>query len=211
MRWLLRHKKLIAAVLVVVAIVAMAMWPESIEVDVATVGAATMQVTIDEDGETRVRDRFVVSAPVTGRLQRIELEPGDPVVRGKTRVARLAPAESPLLDPRTRVELAAAVEAARAAVGQAQAERARAAASARARADERSAARRRWPKPGAIASDDLEAAQTAARTAEEALRAAEFTVTRAEYELELARARLQAPDRPAAARWMSWRPSTASS
>ena len=48
-----------------------------------------MQVTIDEDGETRVRERFVVSAPVAGRLQRIELEPGDPVVRGKTVVARL--------------------------------------------------------------------------------------------------------------------------
>ena len=43
-----------------------------------------MQVTIDEEGETRVRERFVVSAPVAGRLQRIELEPGDPVVRGKT-------------------------------------------------------------------------------------------------------------------------------
>ena len=47
-----------------------------------------------------MRDRFVVSAPVAGRLERIELEPGDPVVRGKTIVARLVPAEAPLLDPR---------------------------------------------------------------------------------------------------------------
>ena len=127
MRWLLKHKKLIAAVLVVLAIVAMALWPTSIEVVVATVSRGEMQVTIDEDGETRVRDRFVVSAPVAGRLQRIELEPGDPVVRGRTIVARLAPADAPLLDPRTRVELGAAAEAARAAVGQAQAELARAA------------------------------------------------------------------------------------
>ena len=55
-----------------------------------------MQVTIDEEGETRVRDRFVVSAPVSGRSQRIELEPGDTVVRGKTVVARLIPAAPPL-------------------------------------------------------------------------------------------------------------------
>src|SRR5688500_6859414 len=101
MRWLLRHKKLIATVLVVLAIVATAMWPKSIAVDVARAGRGEMQVTIDEEGETRVRDRFVVSAPVAGRLRRIELEPGDPVVRGKTIVARLAPGDAPLLDPRT--------------------------------------------------------------------------------------------------------------
>ncbi len=168
------------------------MWPKSVEIDVARVGRGEMQVTIDEDGETRVRDRFVVSAPVAGRLRRIELEPGDPVVRGKTIVARLTPGDAPLLDPRTRVELAAAVEAARAAVGQAQAEQARAATTL-ARAKTTLARQEALAKAGAIASDDLEAAQTAVRTAEEALRAAEFTVTRAEYELQLTRARLQAP------------------
>src|SRR5215510_15271568 len=105
MRWLLRHKKLIAAVLVVIGIVAVAMWPRTLEVDVASVTRGPMRVTIDEDGETRVRDRFVVSSPVAGRLQRIELEPGDRVVRGKTVVARLSPGAAPLLDPRTRIEL----------------------------------------------------------------------------------------------------------
>ena len=103
----LKHERLIAGIVVVLAIVAVAMWPESMEVDVATVERGPMQVTLDEDGETRVRDKFVVSAPVAGRLQRIELEPGDPVVRGKTVLARLTPAESPLLDPRTRGELEA--------------------------------------------------------------------------------------------------------
>ena len=125
MRFFRRHIRFILIVLVVAGIATVAMWPQSMEVEVTSVERGPMQVTIDEEGETRVRDRFVVSAPVTGRLQRIELEPGDPVVRGKTVLARLAPAESPLIDPRTRSELAAAVEAARAAVGQAQAERAR--------------------------------------------------------------------------------------
>jgi HlyD family secretion protein len=192
MRWLSRHKKSIAAVLVVLAIVAMAMWPESVEVDVVRVERGPMQVTIDEDGETRVRDRFVVSAPLAGRLQRIELEPGDRVVRGKTIVARLAPGESPLLDPRTRAERSAAVDAARAAVGGAQAERARAAETL-SRAKTTLARQEALMAAGAIASDDLDASETAARTAEEALRAAEFAVARTEYELNLARTRLQEP------------------
>jgi hypothetical protein len=66
----LKNKRLIAGVVVVLAIVAMAMWPESIEVNAASVDRGPLQVTVDEDGETRVRDKFVVSAPVAGRLQR---------------------------------------------------------------------------------------------------------------------------------------------
>jgi HlyD family secretion protein len=188
----LKNKKLIAGLLVVIAIVAVAVWPASMEVGVAKAEQGPLQVTIDEDGETRVRDRFVVSAPVAGRVQRIELEPGDPVVRGKTILARLLPAESPLLDARSRTELSASVEAARAAVGQAQAERNRTA-EALARARSTFARQQELLKAGAISKDDLEAAETSVRTAEESQRAAEFTATRAEYELQLARARLQAP------------------
>ena len=170
----------------------MAMWPESMEVDVATVDRGTLQVTLDEEGETRVRQRFVISAPVSGRLQRIEIEPGDQVIRGRTLLARLTPADAPLIDPRTRGELQAAVEAARAAIGGAQAERERAAA-ALARARTTLERRQELAKGGAVAQDDVEAAQTTVRTSEEAMRAAEFMVRRAEYELQLAQARLQAP------------------
>jgi HlyD family secretion protein len=189
---LLKNKKLIASVLVVAAIVGVALWPESMEVSVARAERGPMQVTIDEDGETRVRDRFLVTAPVSGRVQRIEIEPGDTVVRGHTVLARITSAESPLLDPRTRSELQAAVEASTAAVGQARAERQRAA-TALERA--RSTLRRQQEllKAGAIAADALEAAETALATAEDALRAAEFTERRAESELQLARARLSAP------------------
>jgi HlyD family secretion protein len=188
----LKNKKLIAAVLLVAAIGAAAMWPEAMEVTVVRAERGPMQVTVDEDGETRVRDRFLVTAPVSGRVHRIEIEPGDPVVRGKTLLARITPAESPLLDSRTRGELQAAVEAATAAGGQARAERQRAA-TALERA--RSTLRRQQElmKAGAISSDDLEAAETALASAEDAFRAAEFTERRAESELQLARARLSAP------------------
>ncbi len=190
----MKNPRLLGAVALVLVILAFALWPSAMEVDVATVVRGEMQVTIDEEGETRVRDRFVVSAPVMGRVERIELEPGDPVVRGKTVVARVTPAPAPLIDPRTSAELSAAVDAARAAVGQAQAERARAA-TALTRAQSTLKRLEALEKAGAISGDELEAAQTAVKTAEDAVRAAEFTVARTEHELRLARARLT-PSKP---------------
>ena len=94
---------------IVTVILAVALWPGAVDIDVATVERGPMQVTIDEEGETRVRERFVVSAPVMGRVERIELEPGDRVIRGKTVVARLTPAAAPLINPRSQAELTAAV------------------------------------------------------------------------------------------------------
>jgi HlyD family secretion protein len=182
----------LAVALIVLAILAVALWPESIEVDMAAASRGPLQVTIDEEGETRVRQRFVVSAPVAGRLQRITHEPGDRVVRGETVLARITAAPAPLLDPRTQSELAAAVDAAKAAVGLAQAERERMAA-ALARVQSQLRRQEELVEAGAISRDEFEATQTAVRTAEEALRAAEFAVNRAEFDLQLARARLQQP------------------
>jgi HlyD family secretion protein len=188
----LKRIRLLIGVLVVAGFVAVALWPEAMTVDVATATTGPMQVSIDEDGETRVRQRFVISAPVAGRVERIELEPGDRVTRDKTVLVRLAPVQSSLLDPRTRAEFSAGVEAARAAVGQAQAERQRSlAALERARSSE--ARQRALFDGGAIPRDTLEAAQTAVQTAEEAARAAGFALQGAEYQLQQARARLQAP------------------
>jgi HlyD family secretion protein len=186
---LLKNPRLMAAVLIVAGILAVALWPEAIEVDVVRVERGPMQVTVDEEGETRVRERFVVSAPVSGRLQRIELEPGDTVVRGKTVVARLIPAAPPLLDPRASAELGAAVEAARAAVGQAQADRERAAAAVT-RAQSSLRRQQQLADAGLSSREELEVVETTLRTAEEALRAAEFGVARTQRELEAARARL---------------------
>ena len=189
---ILKHLRLIVVVLVVLGIVAIAMWPQSMTVDVAAATQGPLRVTIDEDGETRVRQRFVISAPVAGRLSRIELEPGDRVTAGKTVVARIAPAASALIDSRTRSELNAAVDAARAAVGQTQAERDRASAALeRARSTE--ARQRALFEAGAVPRDAVEEAETARRTADEAARAADFAVRGAEYQVQVARARLQAP------------------
>ena len=158
-----KHVRMGGVVLAVAAIAAVALWPESTAVDLAQAVRGPMEVTLDEDGETRVRERFVVSAPVAGRLQRIELEPGDAVVKGRTVVARLAPAAPPLLDPRARAEYDAAVAAATAGTDQARAERDRAARcwSGRGR---RCAANRRSARRGLSRGTTWKSAQTAVAT-----------------------------------------------
>ncbi len=85
----------------VLALVAVGSRPKPLPVDVAAVTRGPFQLTVDEDGETRIRERYTVSAPFAGTLARIALRPGDPVEPG-TVVARLAPLPSPLLDPRAR-------------------------------------------------------------------------------------------------------------
>lgn len=87
------------------------LWPQALQVEVATVDAGPMQVTVDDQGETRSHDRFVVSAPVAGQVARIELHDGDPVMAGQV-LARIAPVP---LSRREVEEIEARVAAARAA------------------------------------------------------------------------------------------------
>jgi HlyD family secretion protein len=183
--------RLLAGVLVVAAILAVALWPQTLEVDVVRVSRGTILVTIDEEGETRVRERFIIAAPLAGRLQRIQLEPGDRVVRGRT-VARLMPAAPTLLDARTRSELAAGVEAAQAALGRARAERQRASATLD-RARSLVSRRKELAEAGIIPRDQLEADEAAMKAAEEEVRAAEYAIRQGEHELQMARVRLEQP------------------
>jgi len=186
LRALAKNRKLLAGVGFVALLLLAALWPEAAPVDLAPVERGPLLVTVDDEGETRVRDRYVVSAPVAGRLLRIELEPGDPVEEGAV-VAALSPAPPALLDARSRAEAAAAVEAARSGLGRARAERERALAmSDRARSDlER---HRALAGSGIVSREVLEARETEARAAGEALRAAQFAVGTAGQELERARA-----------------------
>ena len=187
-----RYARIATPIMVIGALGVMALWPEPLPVDLVQAVRGAMEVTVDEDGETRVQDRFVVSAPVSGRLQRIELDPGDSVEKGRTVVARLTPAEPPLLDPRVRAELTAAIAAAAAGADQARAERDRSnAVLERARATFRR--QQALLVAGAVSRDELESSQTAVTTAEDALRAATLAVARADQETRAARARLQAP------------------
>jgi HlyD family secretion protein len=89
--------------------------PRPVDVEVARAGIGPFEQTIDEDGKTRLRDRYVVSAPLAGRLARITLREGDEVAADAV-VATLTPLLAPMLDARTARELSARLEAAQAGV-----------------------------------------------------------------------------------------------
>jgi HlyD family secretion protein len=105
-----------ATVLLVGGALTVAFWPKPTLVDMGEVTIGTMQLTIDEEGRTRVRDAYVVSTPVAGQLQRVIALPGDPVVRGETIVAHMRPTNPAALDVRTREQAQAVVTAAEAAL-----------------------------------------------------------------------------------------------
>ncbi len=176
--------------------------PQPVPVEVANVKRAPFEQTVDEDGKTRVIDRYVVSAPLAGKLARVRLEPGDAVTAGME-VARLTPAAPAMLDARTARELTERVGAATAALEQARANVARSeAASAQAQSDlER---QKKLKSDGFIAASAVEQAELAARVQAQALAAARFAVNGAQHDLAQARAALMraregARDRPGTA------------
>ncbi len=116
--------KLVALLLVLVTGggLYLAMRERPILVDTAQIGRAPMQITIDEEGETRVRDIYTVSSPIAGHLDRTTLDEGQRVTANETVIASIHPLEPPFLDERTMAELRAAVEAARAAIALAEVE-----------------------------------------------------------------------------------------
>jgi len=171
------------------AAIAMFLRPAAVRVDVARANVGPMQVTVDEEGKTRVRDRFVITAPAAGRVERIPLHTGD-VVQPGTLVARLYPAP---LDPRTRAEAGARLESTRAAqrAADARVEQARAAAEQARRGAQRA---RRLSVMGTLSAEERELAELAESTAEKELEAATFAARAADYDVQAARATLLAPD-----------------
>ena len=185
-------RRLVKIALVIGVVAAAGVWafmPGAVPADFAEVGRGTLQVTVNEEGRTRVRDRFVVSAPLPGRMKRIALEPGDPVVAGKTAVAEFQPSDPALLDVRTRAELEARVKAAESALGGVRADRERVRAElAFAQSDLKRS--RSLVEEKVIAPRELEGAERQAEALTRALQSAEFAVRTAQHELELARASL---------------------
>ena len=108
-----------------VAALAWAFAPRPVEVETALVRQGRFEQAIEEDGRTRLKQRYTISAPVAARLERISLREGDPVAAGDV-VAQLTPVMSPMVDERGTREARARVEAAAASVDRAKARIARA-------------------------------------------------------------------------------------
>ena len=104
-------------VIIVIAVVVLAtvygFYPKAAEVDLVEVKRGPLQVTIEEEGRTRLKDRFTVTAPTAGYLERVKAKVGDPVKKGQS-VLVLEPLRSQVLDPRSRAEAEAGATAAEA-------------------------------------------------------------------------------------------------
>ena len=179
-------------VALLVAATIYALLPRPVAVDIATVEHGPMQVTIDEDGTARIRNVFRVSAPISGRLDRLPVHLGDKVYANSTEVARLRPTEPGFLDTRTRQELQAAVEAAQAGVTLAEAQLSGALAGQKvARAAFERA--QQLSKVGTISVSAFDQASAAVDTADAEVEQARAQLNLRESELSSARARLIEP------------------
>jgi HlyD family secretion protein len=121
----------IAVLSVIAAALAWFAWPQPVLVDLATIAKGPIEVTVDDDGKTRVRHIYTVSAPVAGKVLRIShpagergpsLHVGDEVVADQTVVALMQPVLPGFIDVRSRDQLEAEVKAADAAIAQQEAE-----------------------------------------------------------------------------------------
>lgn len=156
-------------------LIVVGLWPEAVPVETATVSQGPLRTTVNEEGKTRIKHRFVVSAPVTGQLRRIPFKPGAEVIAEQTVVAVIDPLASSPLDLRSRVTAQARRD-----VAAANAERAQAAltfAASELRRVEKLRAE------ATVSEQELESAQWRETAAARELSAAESALRQAEAEL----------------------------
>lgn len=168
---------------------AWSLWPQPVQVEVAVVTRGRLRVSVDEDGRTRIRQRYVVAAPLAGNLLRIVLDPGDAVTRDTTALAVIEPSPPDILDVRAVAQAEAKVRAARAAWDQAVplADRAR---EEMEFAEHDLARTRQLVKTNSATKRDLEQAEMLYRTSLHTYTAAKHAQDIAQFELELAQAAL---------------------
>jgi HlyD family secretion protein len=174
--------------LAIVAGIVFAALPKPVPVEVEVVGKGDVVVTVDDDGKTRLKDRFVVSSPLSGNLARIELHAGDAVKQGQV-LARIVPLRSPLLDASSKSQAEAHVAAAQAASMQAgaQIDRARAAFEFATTEEQRN---RELLASGVISEQETERAALDRRAREAELTSAKFGAKVTAHELRMAKAAL---------------------
>jgi HlyD family secretion protein len=184
-----RRRLPLAGVVLLVGLIVAGLWPRAVPVEAATVARGPLVVTVDEEGMTRVKNRYVVSAPVSGQLRRIDWKAGAPVEAGQTVIAVLETRGADFLDARSQAQAEARVGATAAAVDAARAQRERAASAAKMFAADFGRLKDLFAKK-VLSRQEFDAAQMRSDTATQEARAAEFALKVAEFELEQARALL---------------------
>jgi HlyD family secretion protein len=185
MAWQKRLYWLVPALLVLAGLI-YGFWPRPVSVDTVTVERGPLRQVVEQEGRTRVVERYRVAAPVTGRLRRLSLEAGDRMQQGEP-LLRIDPAAPALLDPRRRGR-------ARAGLKQAEAELKAARAEAELAQSELERTRR-LVEQDKMARAELDRRRAKARSAEARLEAARYAVEAARYEARRAE-RLRQADTP---------------
>jgi HlyD family secretion protein len=166
--------------------------PSPVAVDLARAERGPLIDSIEEEGQTRVRDMYVVSAPIPGRMRRIGLEAGDPVIADETVVAQIEPSDPAFLDSRSAAEARATVSAAAASRTHAAAQVRRAQAELQF-AESELARVRILAQSHTVSQNELDAAVRRASTADATLGEARAEQNVRESEYQVARARLMTP------------------
>jgi HlyD family secretion protein len=166
--------------------------PAAVPVDLVAIDRGPLTVSVSDEGETRVRDVYAVSAPVPGRMRRVELEVGDTVVADQTVVARIEPNDPSFLDVRSEAEARASADAAAAGRTHAAAQERRAQAELEF-AHAELQRMRALARSHTVSENDLDAAERSAKTADAALAEARAQRAVRESEYQVARARLLSP------------------
>lgn len=174
---------------IVVALLVWGFWPQAVLVESVAVGRAPLTVSVEEEGRTRVVDRYIISAPVDGVACRVQLDVGDPVEQGEVLLG-ITPLESQVLDPRSRAQAKAQVAASESALHSAE-QQVRAAAAAEQLAVIELRRLRRLVDDGLVSRDSFDKAATEVQTSAASKRSADFDVEVARYELEAARTVLE--------------------
>jgi HlyD family secretion protein len=180
------------------ALIAWGLVPKPVMVEVGKVARGPLTVRVSEEGKTRVRNRYIVAAPVSGKMRRVPLKPGDEVKAGETLLTVIEPMASPLLDARAIAQAQAIVSMREASRKQAEESlAARSSASKMAQADRDRM--RAITRDGILSDSDRDRMEAEASMRAAEVRAAEFALQVVDYELAQARATLQRPDSATAA------------
>lgn len=178
--------------IVLLAGVTYSLWPRPITVDLLPVARGELVVTVDEEGKTRVRDVYVLSAPVTGRLRRIQVDVGDAATFAETVMAEIEPIDPDFLDPRSEAQAEAQILAAQSARELAKAEVSQAQAELDFARTELQRARELLENK-TISQRELDNAEREFKTGRAALAKAQAALQVRNYELERVRALLLSP------------------
>ena len=178
--------------LVVMAGLVYAMWPRPVIVDLDMISKGPLAVVIRDEGETRVHDIYNLSAPVTGRLRRIDLEVGDDVIISETIVAEIEPIDPDFLDPRSEAQAKADIQTAQSARDYAQAQVSEAQAELEFALSELTRMRDLIQKES-VSQREMDNAERAYKTRRAALATAQASLQMRNYELERVEAALLSP------------------